>query len=144
MKTERNVKMFLACGNMNHNSTYDNRDGDDEAEQQRPPRSCQGTFDHRTQCVSQQKPGTVKRFFFLSQTVRGPCYTVGPGNEKQTRTLTDAEDCCEDVCIVLICGWSVDVSCQHTPSDSAVWHTSVKRQHTHKNLKLRTLHKRIK
>ena len=33
----------------------------------------------------------------------------GRGNEKQTRTLTDTEDCCEDVCIVLICGWSVDV-----------------------------------
>ena len=40
-------------------------------------------------------------------------FHCGPRNEKQTRTLTDAEDCCEDVCIVLICGWSVDVSCQH-------------------------------
>ena len=29
-------------------------------------------------------------------------------------------------------------------SVSAVWHTSVKRQHSHKNLKLRVLHQRIK
>ena len=29
---------------MNDNSTFDNRDGDDEAEQQRPPSSCQGNF----------------------------------------------------------------------------------------------------
>ena len=56
----------------------------------------------------------------------------GRGNEKQTRTLTDTEDCCEDVCIVLICGWSVDVLCQHPSSDTAVWHMSVKRQHSHR------------
>ena len=42
---------------------------------------------------------------------------MGPGNEKQTRTLTDAEDCCEDVCIVLTCGWSVDVLCQQKTTD---------------------------
>ena len=52
---------------------------------------------------------------FLEPIVRGPCYTVGPGNEKQTRTLTDAEDNCEDVCVVLICGWSVGVLSQHPP-----------------------------
>ena len=44
-------------------------------------------------------------------------FHCGPRNEKQARTLTDAEDCCEDVCIVLICGWSVDVLCQHFLSE---------------------------
>ena len=46
---------------------------------------------------------------------------MGSGDEKQTRTLTndndrhhncDAEDYCEDVCIELICGWSVGVLSQ--------------------------------
>ena len=32
LRTKRNVKIVLACGNVNHNATYDNRDGDDEAE----------------------------------------------------------------------------------------------------------------
>ena len=51
----------------------------------------------------------VKRLFSLSQMRTRSVFHCGPRNEKQTRTLTDAEDCCEDVCIVLICGWSVDV-----------------------------------
>ena len=54
----------------------------------------------------------VRPFFFLSQISSRSVLHFGPGNEKQTRTLTDAEDCCENVCIVLICGWSVDVLCQ--------------------------------
>ena len=54
----------------------------------------------------------VKRLFSLSQMRTRSVFHCGPRNEKQTRTLTDAEDCCEDVCIVLICGWSVDVLCK--------------------------------
>ena len=56
-----------------------------------------------------------QRLFSLSQMRTRSVFHCGPRNEKQTRTLTDAEDCCEDVCIVLICGWSVDVLCQHPP-----------------------------
>ena len=96
--------------------------------------------------VARRSSQLVKRLFSLNQMRTRSVFHCGPRNEKQTRTLTDAEDCCEDVCIVLICGWSVDVLCQHPPlpSDSAVWHMSFKRQHSHKNPKLRALHKRIK
>ena len=51
----------------------------------------------------QKKCKPVKRFFSLSQMRTRSEFHCGPRNEKQTRTLTDAEDCCEDVCIVLIC-----------------------------------------
>ena len=60
-------------------------------------------------------PRNCFAFRFAGQMRTRSVFHCGPRNEKQTRTLTDAEDCCEDVCIVLICGWSVDVLCQHPP-----------------------------
>ena len=101
----------------------------------------------------------MKMLFFLEPKITSSlCDAVGSEDGKQTRTLTngkdrhhnrDAEYNYEDVSIVLICGWSVGVLSQHSPSDSALCHMSVKRQHSHKTStlrgdKLRALHKWVK
>ena len=78
----------------------------------------------------------VKRLFSLSQMRTRSVFHCGPRNEKQTRTLTDAEDCCEDVCIVLICGWSVDVLCQQHrwENNNSILHTDTTLTHDTKSM----------